>query len=756
MTSYWQLQPVFGSYLLVVVVTTATLGLLFLGPSFGQLTTDRRRWLTILRACLAVMLCLAMLRPTYVRTTKIAQTAYLPLLFDVSRSMDHRDGVQGNTRWEEQLSLLRQAIPQLKEMGERFEVELLGFSSELHPQPSDGGSLNVNAKPTGDETDIGRAISETLQRRVGRRMAAMILVSDGSQRAIAPQTSPEQAARQLDRRSVPLYTIAIGHARDQSQARDVAIENLEDEYSVFVKNEFALRVGVRIQGYVHQPISVSLTVEDELGASTSVGPIELTATQDSQIVMGDFSYRPEQPGQYKLRVKAADQIGEMIDNNQKTAFLNVREGGLRVLLLTGAMFSEEPKFIRRSLDKSQDIELDSRLVSAVSRNEWPIDLEGNGIELDEYDVFIIGDLDARALHDRNWSRLFSLVESGRGLIMYGGYHSFGPGGYFDTALDDVLPVIMNRRERELDPTQATRKDLHLDGEIVMLPNEDESENPILHLAKSDNLAVWRSLKPLKGANKVSVKGDGVVLAKSAEGDPLLVRSTSSLGRVLAFAGDSTYRWWKYGQQDLHKRFWRQTILWLARRDKKDANSLFIDLPRRRIQAGSRLSFTAGLTDEVGDVVVGSGLLATLTHPNGDKRALAVRETAEGVQGVINDVSLPGDYRVTVNTPDSDGSLTAHKDFVVEKMDFELSDPAANPGLLGLLARATSRIGGKAVAPEQLPELLRQIKASPPEDEVETQSKWQPGDTSLDAWFFFLLLVGLLSVEWFLRKRWGLV
>ena len=68
----------------------------------------------------------------------------------------------------------------------------------------------------------------------------------------------------------------------------------------------------------------------------------------------------------------------------------------------------------------------------------------------------------------------------------------------------------------------------------------------------------------------------------------------------------------------------------------------------------------------------------------------------------------------------------------------------------------SRVGGKAIAAEQLPELLKQIKATPPQDEIETQSKWQMGDTSLDAWSFFLLLVGLLTAEWFLRKRWGMV
>ena len=61
-----------------------------------------------------------------------------------------------------------------------------------------------------------------------------------------------------------------------------------------------------------------------------------------------------------------------------------------------------------------------------------------------------------------------------------------------------------------------------------------------------------------------------------------------------------------------------------------------------------------------------------------------------------------------------------------------------------------------MAPEQLPALLRKIRDQPPKMEIEIQSKWQLADTSLDAWLFFVCFVGLLSVEWFLRKKWSLV
>jgi hypothetical protein len=41
-------------------------------------------------------------------------------------------------------------------------------------------------------------------------------------------------------------------------------------------------------------------------------------------------------------------------------------------------------------------------------------------------------------------------------------------------------------------------------------------------------------------------------------------------------------------------------------------------------------------------------------------------------------------------------------------------------------------------------------------EIEVQEKWQLADTARDAWSFLLLFVAILTTEWSLRKRWGLV
>ena len=69
---------------------------------------------------------------------------------------------------------------------------------------------------------------------------------------------------------------------------------------------------------------------------------------------------------------------------------------------------------------------------------------------------------------------------------------------------------------------------------------------------------------------------------------------------------------------------------------------------------------------------------------------------------------------------------------------------------------TKEAGGEPVAPEQLPALMEKFKERRDELEIDVEAKWQLGDTAVDSWMLLLLLVGFLTGEWFLRKKWGLV
>jgi hypothetical protein len=94
--------------------------------------------------------------------------------------------------------------------------------------------------------------------------------------------------------------------------------------------------------------------------------------------------------------------------------------------------------------------------------------------------------------------------------------------------------------------------------------------------------------------------------------------------------------------------------------------------------------------------------------------------------------------------------------MVEEQDLELSVAAADHDQLARMALLTKEFGGRPVAPEQLDGLLREMAERPEQFEIETQTKWQLTDTAGDSWCVLLLLSGILSSEWFLRKKWGMV
>src|SRR5690606_3939083 len=209
----------------------------------------------------------------------------------------------------------------------------------------------------------------------------------------------------------------------------------------------------------------------------------------------------DEPGQYKLTMRALDQPGELVtSNNSLTAFLTVLEGGLKVAYLYGSLVGEQ-RVLRWSLDSSPDIDLDFVFVDPRNRARWPDD-RGDLLRDSSYDVYLIENIDASAFRLEDLTALAKAVENGKGLMMIGGFHSFGPGGYYGTALRDVLPIEMGRFDRqELDPLGPISMDLHLTSETG-IPLVAVRPHPVTRLgSESENDKIWSNLPPLIGANR---------------------------------------------------------------------------------------------------------------------------------------------------------------------------------------------------------------------------------------------------------------
>jgi len=752
----WSLYPIADSYLLVGIAALVLLGLLLVGPAREKVAGPRRRVLAGLRLAVVVLVILAMLRPTLVYTRTEHEAATFVVLADRSRSMTVPDEVGGKTRWEALRHTLAGAQGALAALDEDLEVAAFTFDAEAHPADVVRGEVRLGQEPDGDETAIGAVLEDVLRGQAGKRLLGILLLSDGAQRARpARDVLPQTAASRLKPLGYPLFTVRFGKSRGLGQAQDVAVKDLVANQRVFVKNELTVTGQVRADGFTGREISVQLLVETSPGKMEPVDQKNLKVMADGELIPVQFTYVPQLPGEYKIALEAVRQPGELVmTNNRLSTFVNVLKGGLNVLYLEGFPPRFEQKFLGRALDASEDINVDTVNVDPRRPDETrPADLSER-LKPGKYEAYILGDLDASVFQPGELDDLADTVSKGAGLIMLGGLHSFGPGGYAETPLASVLPIRMHRFERQgLD--DEVSEDLHVPGPLKMMPSGIGRLHFTLMLAgdASGSLAVWERLPLLDGANRFrtdAIKPLALILAEAGPGQPLLVAHDSGRGRVMAFAGDTTWHWWMRGHEAAHKRFWRQVVLWLARKDESLEGNVWIKLPGRRFRPGGRVEFSVGAQSPAGGPVDDADYQAEVVLPDGAKRALTVARGQEQMTGSFRAGEIPGDYTIQVTAAKDGESLGGTRSrFLVVEQDLELDNAAADATMLESLAAMT---GGRSLVPEELPDLIERLAQDAESLEVRTETKRPLWDT----WTFFLLLVGLLAIEWYLRKRWGLV
>ncbi|MBL6831362.1 MAG: hypothetical protein ISQ70_08085 [Pirellulales bacterium] len=750
-------EPV-GSWWFVLMVAAGLAAVLVLvGPDRSRVEGFRLKWLVGLRvaAFLAIVLC--MLRPTVVAQRRLQREGDLLVLVDASESMTVADAPAGQTRWEHLVSSLEAAAPEARELLDEghLRLHLWRFDRGLEGVPvtaDDPFPLDpVWVKQEGsEETALGTALDEAVQTTSFESLAGVIVLSDGAQHAYPPRDLPPQTvARRLGESGIPLWSVLFGQQRSGIQGRDAEIVQLSVADDVFVKTTVEVSGRVRLTGFGDRDVVVRLLVEEPDGVLEEVARTVVRSVGADAEETVRLSWRPEQPGERKLSLVVDPLEGEtVITNNEVSSFVNVIDGGLQVVYLEGALRVEQ-RFLRRTLAASPDMQVAFRWIDSSDRSDWPVDL--SDVLTDEVDVFLIGDLDSSAVSPEQLALINDRVGQGAGLGLLGGLHAFEAGGWGSTPLQPALPFERDPLSRQRFD-EPIRESLHLRGPLQMLPDERFGGISILRLADTpaENLAAWRELPPLEGANTLGpLAAAARPLAVSQAGDPLLVAKNYGTGRVAALAVDSTWRWVMQGEDRAHRRFWRQFIFWLASRDDITDDALWVRPAQRRISAGMPLSFNAGLRQADGEPIEDAVVEAEIVAPDGTKRPVRLVRDGESWAGQLTDCSQPGDWTIAAAAA-RDGQPVASREarFTVFRQDLEMANPIANGLVMRQLAEETGREPQLA---EDIAAIFEELLERPAVYESEAEWNW----SLWDSWPMLLMTVGLLSLEWFLRKRWGL-
>ena len=786
-------QPLGDSWALVLVLLAALAAGLFLFATNDKgVSRARRRFELGLRMASVLLFAILFTRPALVTTVKEELPASVAFLCDVSESMAIRDGENSESRYERMRRTLDAAGDKLRALCGKFDVYAVGFGQGSDPIPVEDGKFILPDAPTGSETRLGDALAETLRSTAGKRLLGVVTLSDGAQRAKdADAASPQDVALRLHDAERPVYAVPFGSDDVAASIRDVAVEDLRANDHVFLGNELTVSGQVRVVGCANASIPLALELETSPGKMETVAQTTLKPKSNNETLSYQFVCKPETAGEWKLSVAAQVQENELTEaNNELGAFVEALDRGTDVLYIEGTRRYEQ-NFIRAALETAPDVRLrywrpsTASMVAKLpnkteaemlaeytkSRKSAATAFFGEG----KFAAYVLGDADATAFQPNELKELAKRVEEGAGLVVLAGERSLGLGGYAKSPLADLLPVQTLESERlplesdlaELDADAAPDQRARFDGAFSAEPSQGEGKDDFIirmSLDAKKNAAIWSDMPALASLYRLGrVKPNATVLLTSRPVDasgkpnakaapaPLLVTQRYGAGRVAVLATDSTWRWRMRGKEAEHAKFWRQLLLWTAKFDELLEGELAVKLDRARYDADEQVSFHAVYRPKPNEDTSGMTAAAEIVAPDGTRERVELTDEQGIWHGLARKTSAPGDYLVEARLLSSTGETlqTARARFLVADGNLELERPEANPATLTNLAATT---GGKTVPPEEFESLLDELlqKRDTVVDYREVKK------TLYDTWLIFALFVAIMTLDWILRKRWGLV
>ena len=593
--------------MLAVAAAAVLLAGVFYYRAFGTLPLRQWRTLLVLRVVAILLVVMLLFRPVlsyqYVSVGKPA----LIFLLDTSASMGIADDSSGQTRFDQARGKLEKWCETLQ--GD-FRLLPIAFAEQAEPLESPGQLPAL--KPTGKATSISRALAAAEKPFAPAEVAAVILLSDGIHNSAG---NPAEVARKL---GMTVHCVGVGASlRNNPSFRDMMVTGIDCPPRMMLGNLARATGSIDAIGLGGRVVQAYL---DEDGRQIAQAELTLDDVEGSQQVT--FEFRPATKGRHTYTVRVPPVAEEkIVENNQRSAVATVVEAGIHVLYIEGTLRAEYGALADRFLAKDPDLEfcalvqtrpnvfLQRTNMSGLRLAAIPTDQE----TIDKFDVFILGDIDSSYLRPPQQEMLLKRIRAGAGLVMLGGYHSLGPGGYTDTPLGAALPVELGGRKLG-QFTEPVLPVLTPEGRAA--PDLRQYRRFLSHAARraeNAGAAAAGRLHPRRaGTPRRQRAGDAA--GRRGVAMPVLAVQPLDRGRVAVFTGDTT-RNWQQGPRALDRqspflRFWGQMVRWLAgRAEPVEARaSVVAETDKAAYEPGEPIQVSAVVRDKEGQ-----GAAASTSH-----------------------------------------------------------------------------------------------------------------------------------------------
>jgi uncharacterized membrane protein len=717
----------------------------------SPLTRVQRGVLVALRVAALAALTLFLFRPVAMLPPSSARDAVVPVLVDVSRSMRLRDA-DGQARLSRAAALLKNELG--APLSSHFATEIFAIGDNLAPATID--ALAADAR----RTDLAGALAAVRERYRGQRVAGIVLLSDGGDTGAGRTGGAGGAGRDgVDAGGPPVFAVGIGSPdgpRDREVLGITAGDPRLDHSSV------DLHVTAVSSGFGRTPFTLRV-----LGNGQLLDTRRIVPPADGSPINELFTVSPDLLNATVYTADIPPDDAEAVaENNARSVLVSPAGRKRRVLIVEGAP-GYEHSFMTRAWAHDNGLEIDSVTRkgknadgqdtffvqagagrSAALTSGFPTKRE----QLYAYDALAIANVEGDFFSRGQLAMIADFVaERGGGLLVLGG-RSFTQRGLAGTPLEDVLPVELNDRRGGLVRASLGAVDLPAHNKLT-LTAEGET-HPIMRIGAStdDTRKMWAALPALAASATVGGPRPGatVLALTTAPGGgvfPVVAVQPYGHGRSMVFAGEASWRWKMLvaSSDRAYEFFWRQSARWLSSSAPDPVAIAVPDAP----EPGDAISIDVTARDAAFAPVPDATVDATLTAPGGATETIKLRrvDATSGRFAAALGPEQAGLYRIRADAKRGTTPLgSADRWMYVGGTDREFADPRLNEGFLRRVARHS---GGRYVRAADASRVPGWLQATAPQNAApERRDLWH------EPWAF-ALVIGLLSAEWILRRRWGL-
>ncbi|MEN8192895.1 MAG: hypothetical protein ABFS12_08765 [Bacteroidota bacterium] len=628
------------------------------------------------------------------------------IFVDNSQSIVNRDSVKRKTDVAEFLSKFSKNVD--------GENRYYSFSSTLDTIAiSEDDTIAFDGSSTNFE-QIVSFIKNTDQNIASATIVSDGIINDGS-----------NSSKLFERVEIPVFTIALG---DTTKRTDLEIKKVLYNDLIYANSPNEIKVVLLNRFLSDEYATLSLYEDSKLIDQKSL------QLDESGINNISFPYTPKYSGEKHLLVTVSQLANEETYENNKYPFIaNVLKDKIKVLCISGAP-SPDYSVIKQILKNNNKIDFDE----IVQLTETKFLNDGNfKNKVDSADIILM--IDFPTLHSP--SKLLSDINSAIN-------KKHKP--YFLVLSESVdqkkLKLLADKLPFKLNSYSSSIREIY--------PLSYSAVNPLI----SGDKKIWNSLPPIfQLESRVSAAPGSNILIYSKMKNietktPLIFTYNLTRTRAIVFNGFGFWKW-KLQRNEVYgvllESFFNNSIKWLYSDIQEER--IFVSPVKKVFNHNDDIEFRASIYDETlnprNDAVI------TITAKNNlGSNELQLKSIGNGIyEGKFN-INKPGEYSYTSKI-ELDNLMLSGKPgkFIVADVNIENINYVLNKNYLKLISNITR---GNSFVINNYENLFDDLNFNQ-KSRVIINSTTIEYDIWSNQWVLVLILV-LFSIEWFLRKRKGLI